>query len=73
MSPSYNFFCRSCETEIEETYSIGKFPKAIVCPNCGNVADKVLTPVTFHLGEGSWARNRYSGQSNIKWRGIKDD
>lgn len=73
MSPSYSFYCRACKTEVEEFYSIGKFPKAIVCPNCHEVADKIVTPVTFHLGEGAWARNRYSGQSNMKWRDFKNE
>lgn len=71
--PTYNFSCKNCFRVIEESYSMSKKPDALVCPNCGEVADSVvLGGQGFQLKGHGWNFDRYAGPSNFSNYG-KDD
>jgi len=74
MSPTYEFFCKKCEQLTAEFYTISKKPDAILCPNCDEVADTVISGGQgFHLAGHGWAFDRYAGKSNFKFMGDTDE
>ena len=70
--PTYVFYCKNCDLNTEQFFSIADRPDSISCSKCSNPAQRVLVPTTFHLGEGAWASNKYTGRSNVKWRGDNE-
>jgi len=73
MAPTYIYYCEACNEKTEEWFTMSQRPDFISCPKCGNAAQQGITASTFHLGEGAWERNRYTGKSNVKWTGDKND
>lgn len=70
MAPIYEYFCETCKTTNEETFSIKNRPDAINCRNCNSVARYTLSSSNFTVN-GANAANRYSGDSNYRWLGDR--
>lgn len=72
--PTYHWECKSCKRVIEDSYSMSKKPTALLCPNCGEVADSVILGGQGFLLKGhGWAFDRYAGKSNFGFMGGKKD
>lgn len=74
MSPTYSFYCETCKKGSEEFHSIKNAPDFITCDGCGNKAQRqVSTGEAFHLKGTNWARDGYTGPSNLRWIGNKPE
>lgn len=46
--PLYTFVCRICQHEFDEFIRLSEFRKTFPCPNCGEVADKIISLPNTH-------------------------
>lgn len=46
--PKYIYYCSKCDLKFEKTYKIEDYKKPTDCPNCGNLAEKVIT-APYHI------------------------
>ena len=42
--PLYNFQCHGCGEDIEQIHKIDDCPKSVICPQCHDIAVKVIVP-----------------------------
>lgn len=71
MSPTYSFRCETCKQESESFHSIKNCPDFITCDGCGQPAQRQMsTGQAFHLSGTGWARDGYTGESNMRWIGL---
>lgn len=66
--PTYNYECPSCANEFEEILPVSRYQEPQSCPKCGEVANKVLSPVGLVFVGDGWAskNNRVAGQMRKK-------
>jgi len=58
--PRYDYQCRECGYIFEEDFSIEKRLQFVQCGNCGGVAERIISSVTFMLKGDCWARDGYT-------------
>lgn len=70
--PTYEYFCRSCESEFEELLiqsdEIKKYSEWHPCPSCGNKADRMKVSImnfAFKAPAGQTSGSGVHGQSGV--------
>ena len=73
MSPTYVYFCEACKGEVEEMFSVSQAPDFVSCPYCNLPAAKQISGGQGFILKGTnWARDKYTGQSNLRFRKVND-
>lgn len=67
--PTYEYWCESCQHRTSVVKAMKDHSETEKCEKCGQLVEQVANATTFHLGEGAWASNRYTGKSNVRWHG----
>jgi putative FmdB family regulatory protein len=62
--PTYEYICNQCHKTSEIDCRMEERQSSIACPLCAGKAERIISSSPFHLGEGAWAHNSYSGDSN---------
>lgn len=72
--PTYDFHCTKCERIISEFYSMSEKPDAVLCLQCHELAQQVITGGQGFLLKGhGWSWDRYAGPSNFKFNENDND
>jgi putative FmdB family regulatory protein len=47
--PLYTYHCKECVKIYELLIKLEDYDEIVVCPECGKVMDKLITPVMFKI------------------------
>lgn len=74
MSPTFEYYCEACKGYTEEFFKATEAPDFVNCPHCNLPASKQISGgMGFILKGTNWARDKYTGPSNLRWVGKKED
>lgn len=72
--PTYDYFCKSCETLKAEWHTISNRPESITCQECGGRCERYIDGGQgFQLKGHGWGFDRYAGKSNFSNNGRDSD